>query len=186
MKLVSFLRNSKPTWGVAVEGGVVDCGPKLGKKYPDLKALLAGRGLADVKKFVKGRKPDVPMGMCLDTAHSFAAGYELLSDAGFRRTLRAIRETVGLDRVRVIHFNDSKVAFGSNVDRHWHIGEGHIGLEGLGRVARCRALAHAALILETPVDADHDDAWNFARLRELAGYGGSRSSQRQTKEGTAG
>ncbi|MGH7002656.1 MAG: fumarylacetoacetate hydrolase family protein [Alphaproteobacteria bacterium] len=60
MKLVSFLRNNKPTWGVAVEGGVVDCGPKLGKKYPDLKALIAGRGMADAKKFAKGRKPDVP------------------------------------------------------------------------------------------------------------------------------
>lgn len=60
MKLVSFLRNNKPTWGVAVEGGVVDCGAKLGKKYPDLKAVIANRGLADVKKFAKGRKPDVP------------------------------------------------------------------------------------------------------------------------------
>jgi len=60
MKLVSFLRNNKPTWGVAVDGGVVDCGPKLGKKYPDLKALIAGRGIADAKKFAKGRKADVP------------------------------------------------------------------------------------------------------------------------------
>lgn len=61
MKLVSFLRNSKPTWGVAVEGGVVDCGAKLGKKYPDLKAVIANRGLADVKKFAASKKkPDVP------------------------------------------------------------------------------------------------------------------------------
>jgi len=60
MKLVSFLRNNKPTWGVMVEGGAVDCGPKFGKKYPDLKALIAGRGIPDVKKFVKGRKADVP------------------------------------------------------------------------------------------------------------------------------
>ncbi|KAB2856587.1 MAG: fumarylacetoacetate hydrolase family protein, partial [Bauldia sp.] len=60
MKLVSFLRNNKPTWGVAVEGGVVDCGARLGKKYPDLKAVIANRGLADVKKLVKGKKPDLP------------------------------------------------------------------------------------------------------------------------------
>lgn len=61
MKLVSFLRNSKPTWGVAVEGGVVDCGARLGKKYPDLKAVIANRGLADVKKFAASKKkPDVP------------------------------------------------------------------------------------------------------------------------------
>src|SRR6185369_14316122 len=102
-----------------------------------------------------------------------AAGYELISEAGFRRTMRALASTVGLERVRVIHFNDSKAAFGSNVDRHWHIGEGAIGLEGLGRVARSRQLSHAALILETPVDADHSEAWNFARLRELV-YGPSR------------
>lgn len=62
MKLVSFLRNNKPTWGVAVEGGVVDCGAKFGKKYPDIRAVIANRALADVKKFVKTKKkPDVPM-----------------------------------------------------------------------------------------------------------------------------
>lgn len=61
MKLVSFLRNNKPTWGVAVEGGVVDCGAKLGKKYPDLKAVIANRGMADAKKFAASKKkPDVP------------------------------------------------------------------------------------------------------------------------------
>jgi len=127
-----------------------------------------GRAFEQVAEILAGCEGDVPVGVCLDTAHTFAAGYELVSEAGFRRTMRTVRETVGLERVRVIHFNDSKAAFGSNVDRHWHIGEGAIGLEGLGRVARYRLLAHAALILETPVDADHSEAWNFARLEELA------------------
>src|SRR5262245_22286001 len=53
MKLVSFLRNNKPTWGVVVDGGVVDCGAKLGKKFPDLRAVIANRGLADAKKLAK-------------------------------------------------------------------------------------------------------------------------------------
>jgi len=61
MKLVSFLRSNKPSWGVAVDGGVVDCGAKLGKKFPDLKAVIAGRGVPEAKKFAKGRKADVPM-----------------------------------------------------------------------------------------------------------------------------
>jgi len=61
MKLVSFLRSNKPSWGVVVDGGVVDCGAKLGKKFPDLKAVIAGRGVPEAKKFAKGRKPDVPM-----------------------------------------------------------------------------------------------------------------------------
>jgi deoxyribonuclease-4 len=126
-----------------------------------------GRSYEQVAEIVDGCEPAVRMGMCLDTAHSFAAGYELRTEAGFRRTLATLDATVGLDRVRVIHFNDSKVPFGSNVDRHWHIGEGQIGAAGLGRVARSRGLAHAALIIETPVDADHDDEWNFARLQEL-------------------
>ncbi len=129
-----------------------------------------GRAFEQVAEIVEGCERHVSMGVCLDTAHTFAAGYELISEAGFRRTMKTIRGTVGLDRVRVIHFNDSKAAFGSNVDRHWHIGEGHIGMEGLGRVARYGPLSHAALILETPVDADHSEAWNFARLKELV-YG---------------
>jgi 2-keto-4-pentenoate hydratase/2-oxohepta-3-ene-1,7-dioic acid hydratase in catechol pathway len=61
MKLVSFLRDKKPTWGVATDTGVVDCGPKFGKAFPDLRALIAGKGIADVKKFAKDRKADVPL-----------------------------------------------------------------------------------------------------------------------------
>ncbi len=127
-----------------------------------------GREFEQVAEVVAGCSTDVPTGVCLDTAHTFAAGYELVSEAGFRRTMSHIRDTFGAQAVRVIHFNDSKAAFGSNVDRHWHIGEGAIGQDGLRRVARCRALSHAALILETPVDADHSEEWNFSRLKELA------------------
>jgi deoxyribonuclease-4 len=128
-----------------------------------------GRAFEQVAEIVDRCERDVPTAVCLDTAHTFAAGYELTSEAGFRRTMRTLDRSVGLARVRVIHFNDSRAAFASNVDRHWHLGEGHIGIEALARVARYRPLRHAALILETPVDAEHDDAWNFARLCELAG-----------------
>lgn len=127
-----------------------------------------GRTYEEVAEIVAGCERDVAIGMCLDTAHTFAAGYELRTEAGFRRTMREIEATVGLDRVRVVHFNDSKAAFGSNVDRHWHLGEGQIGGEGLGRVARSSRLAHAAFVIETPIDALHDDVWNLERLRELA------------------
>jgi deoxyribonuclease-4 len=112
---------------------------------------------------------DVPIGMCLDTAHTFAAGYTLQTESGFRRTMRAIDACVGHEKVRVIHFNDSKVPFGSNVDRHWHIGLGEIGLEALGRVARFRKLAHAPILLETPEDAVHTETWNLNRLRAMIG-----------------
>lgn len=128
-----------------------------------------GRSYEQVAEIIAGCERYVPMGMCLDTAHTFAAGYELRSEAGFRRTLRAIEETVGLERVGVVHFNDSRVPFGSNVDRHWHLGEGEIGEAGLARVARAPRLAHAAFVIETPIDKLHDDRWNFAKLRQLAG-----------------
>ena len=127
-----------------------------------------GRTFEQVAEIVEGCERDVPMGVCLDTAHTFAAGYELRSRAGWRATLRAIRESFGTDAVRVVHFNDSRVPFGSNVDRHWHLGEGQIGPEGLSLVARSPKLAHAAFIIETPIDAIHDDVWNFERLRQLA------------------
>jgi 2-keto-4-pentenoate hydratase/2-oxohepta-3-ene-1,7-dioic acid hydratase in catechol pathway len=61
MKLVSFLRNRKPSWGVVVDGGVIDCGAKLGKKYPDIRALLEAKGVASVKSWIKGKKPDVSL-----------------------------------------------------------------------------------------------------------------------------
>jgi len=127
-----------------------------------------GRSYEQVAEIIARCSDWVSIGMCLDTAHTFAAGYELISEAGFKRTMKSIRDTVGFANVRVVHFNDSKAAFGSNVDRHWHIGEGQIGPVGLGRVARYRPLAHAPLILETPIDKDHSEAWNFARLVELA------------------
>jgi deoxyribonuclease-4 len=127
-----------------------------------------GRSYEQVAEILAGCERDVPVGMCLDTAHTFAAGYELRSEAGARRTFRAIDETVGLERVKVVHFNDSRVPFGSNVDRHWHLGEGEIGAAGLARVARAKRLSHAAFIIETPIDKLHDDVWNLERLRELA------------------
>jgi deoxyribonuclease-4 len=67
--------------------------------------------------------------------------------------------------VRAVHFNDSKVEYNSRVDRHWHLGLGHIGAEALARVARHPALAHAAFLLETPQDETGDDERNLAALR---------------------
>ena len=96
--------------------------------------------------------PKLPLGVCIDTAHSFTAGYDIREADGLEATLQAINATVGLKKVRAVHFNDSRAPYNSRVDRHWHIGEGHIGREALRRVARHPKLAHAAFILETPYD----------------------------------
>lgn len=128
-----------------------------------------GRAFEQVGEIIARCEREVPIGMCLDTAHTFAAGYPLHTESGFRRTMREIDQHVGCERVRAIHFNDSKVPFGSNVDRHWHIGLGQIGSAALGRVARSRRLSHAPILLETPQDDVHTETWNLNQLRAMVG-----------------
>jgi deoxyribonuclease-4 len=111
--------------------------------------------------------PKLPLGVCVDTAHSFTAGYDIREADGLDATIEIIRRTVGLRTVRAIHFNDSRAPFSSRVDRHWHIGEGHIGAEALCRVAQHPKLAHAAFILETPYDDPRADLKNLKRLRSF-------------------
>ncbi len=113
------------------------------------------------------RCPDLNLGVCLDTAHAFTAGYDLRDEDGFAATFEALESNVGLASVRAVHFNDSRAAYNSRVDRHWHIGLGHIGAEALARVARHPRLAHAAFLLETPQDEQGDDERNLAALRSF-------------------
>jgi deoxyribonuclease-4 len=112
--------------------------------------------------------PALGFGVCLDTAHAFTAGYDLRDEDGLAATLESLESNVGLSNVRAVHFNDSKADYNSRVDRHWHIGLGHIGAQALARVARHPSLAHAAFLLETPQDEPGDDARNLAALRSFA------------------
>jgi hypothetical protein len=119
----------------------------------------------------------VPVDVCLDTAHLFASGYDIRSEEGLRTTIGQIENTLGLERVRVMHVNDSKISLGGRVDRHEHIGKGKIGVEAFRRILthpRLSAkapegLAGRAFILETPIDEPGDDRRNVAALWELAG-----------------
>lgn len=117
------------------------------------------------------RCTELNLGVCLDTAHAFTAGYDLRDADGSAATLDALARNVGLERVRAVHFNDSRAAYNSRVDRHWHIGLGHIGSEALARVASCPQLAHAAFLLETPQDEQGDDERNLALLRAFVESG---------------
>jgi deoxyribonuclease-4 len=107
------------------------------------------------------------LGVCFDTAHAFTAGYDIREPDGLAATIEALDRTVRAQNVRAIHFNDSRAPYNSRVDRHWHIGEGHIGREALRRVARHPKLAHAAFILETPYDDPRDDVRNLKTLRSF-------------------
>jgi deoxyribonuclease-4 len=111
--------------------------------------------------------PELNLGVCFDTAHAFTAGYDFRDEDGLTATIESLEQNVGSVNVRAVHFNDSKADYNSRVDRHWHIGEGHIGTEALSRVARHPSLAHAAFLLETPQDETGDDARNLNMLRSF-------------------
>ena len=108
------------------------------------------------------------MGVCLDTCHLFAAGYPLVEPTEYRRTMRQFDSIVGLDRLKILHLNDSLGKLGSHRDRHAHIGEGEIGLEGFRRFVNDRKLRRVPMILETHKSEDlHEDIANLKALRSL-------------------
>jgi deoxyribonuclease-4 len=111
--------------------------------------------------------PSLNLGVCLDTAHAFTAGYDIRDEDGLTSALESLEHNVGAGSVRAVHFNDSRADYNSRVDRHWHIGLGRIGSDALRRVARAPALAHAAFLLETPLDEPGDDERNLAALRSF-------------------
>lgn len=113
--------------------------------------------------------PELNLGVCLDTAHLFAAGYDLRRPDGLEETLAGVHTTIGLERVKVFHVNDSKVPLGARVDRHEHLGKGKIGLEAFRRLLHHPTLAGKTFILETPIDRPGDDRRNVSTLRRLAG-----------------
>lgn len=110
----------------------------------------------------------LPLGVCLDTAHSFASGYDIATETGFNRTVQDITATFGFENIKVVHCNDSKVPLGSRVDRHWHIGEGAIGVRGFELLLGESRFSKIPFILETPIDKLHDDRWNLAKFRTIA------------------
>jgi deoxyribonuclease-4 len=138
-------------------------GSAVGAKFEELKGIL------DLTR-------DLPMGVCLDTAHTFEAGYDITTEEGLEATLAIVDRTVGLHRVYVLHVNDSKTPLGSRVDRHENIGFGKIGLEAFGRILNharlgpgAQGLAGRAFILETPIDEPGDDRRNVRTLWDLVG-----------------
>jgi deoxyribonuclease-4 len=135
-----------------------------------------GARLEEIGEILAGLR-DVPAGACLDTAHLFAAGYDIKSEGGLASTLGQIDGMIGLENVPVFHANDSKIELGGRVDRHEHIGKGKIGAEAFSRILRHprlgamppEGLTGRAFVAETPIDDPGDDRRNVATLWELAG-----------------
>jgi deoxyribonuclease IV len=135
-----------------------------------------GARLEEVGEILAGLR-NLPVEACLDTAHLFAAGYDIKSEAGLASTIGQIDGAIGLENVPVIHTNDSKIPLGGRVDRHEHVGKGKIGAEAFARILRHprfgtagpEGLTGRAFVAETPIDDPGDDRRNVAALWDLAG-----------------
>lgn len=111
------------------------------------------------------------LGICLDTSHIYAAGYDISTEDGYRTTWEEFERLIGISKLGVIHLNDSKSALGSHVDRHQHIGKGHLGLNAFSRLLNDPRFKDIPMILETPKGVDCNgedmDVVNLHTLREL-------------------
>jgi len=128
-----------------------------------------GRTFDEVAAIIAGAEKELPIAACIDTAHSFEAGYAIHTVEGLAAAVKQLDATIGISKVRVIHANDSKTPFESHVDRHEHIGEGQIGAEGFTRIVRHPKLKEIPFICETPVDEPGDDLRDLQMMRKLAG-----------------
>lgn len=151
---------------IALEN-TVGAGSLVGARADDLGAILAAV-----------RAPE-RAGLCLDTCHLFAAGYDIRTPRGFAATLAEFEREIGLDAVLAVHVNDARAGLGSGLDRHEHIGRGRIGLAAFRYLVRHPRLGRLPLCLETPKAADGDRR-NLATLRRLrvGGAGKARRSAR--------
>ena len=106
-------------------------------------------------------------GVCLDTCHAFVAGYDLKTKEKVKETFSEFDEHVGLDNLKILHLNDAKGELGCNLDRHYHLGLGGIGEEGISSVVKFANKRKIPIILETPIDDDRDD---FENVRIAKGF----------------
>jgi deoxyribonuclease-4 len=129
-------------------------GDQLGSKLNEL---------AEISKVIGGSR----VGICFDTCHAFAAGYNIASKEGLNATLREISRTVGFSRLKLVHLNDSLGELGSRIDHHEHIGLGKIGQDGFRHILASQ-LIKKPLIMETPIDDKRSDIDNMKKVYEFA------------------
>ena len=116
---------------------------------------------------IEGLKRNDRVGLCVDTAHAYLAGYDISTSDGLKDMLEEIDNMVGIDLIKLIHLNDAKDKLGSHHDRHQHIGKGNIGLAGMERIINHPKLRDVAFILETPRDSMRADRINLNTVKKL-------------------
>jgi len=162
--------------GAGVEGGLDNAASALDElDVPEAVTVLvesdAGSGtkLGGAFEHLAGvlDRSNRDLGVCLDTAHAFSAGYDLSTPDAVAGTIAEFDDVIGLEHLACVHLNDSKHACGTNKDEHAHLGEGEIGAEGIGAVVSHPALEDLPFVLETPHEDGRGFAWNIQRAREL-------------------
>ena len=128
-----------------------------------------GGTFEDIRAIMARIEHEERIGICFDTCHAFAAGYELRTEKGLNATMQHFDEVIGLGHLKLIHLNDAKAGLDSRLDRHEHIGLGYIGEAGFRVILKDERIRELPMILETPVDNRRGDRDNILKVRELAG-----------------
>jgi len=138
----------------------------MGSTFPDISEIIDD---------LKGNQTRI--GMCFDTCHAFAAGYDLRTYETVEDTMKKLDDVIGIERLKVVHLNDSKGDLGCGLDRHEHIGVGKIGEEGFKHLLRHPVIKDKPLILETPIDKKGDDFRDLERTSKLYKEANSTSTE---------
>lgn len=182
LKIPNLVMHPGSHVGTGEEAGIKRIIKNLNKLFKELKnnnvCLLlettAGQGsnlgytFEQIGEMIDGVKVQDHIGVCLDTCHIFAAGYPISDPKEYKKTMKKFEDLIGIDKLKIIHMNDSKKEFGSRRDRHEHIGKGHIGIEAFRNIVNDKSLKNIPMILETPKEEElKEDIENLKLLRSL-------------------
>ncbi|HUC39090.1 MAG TPA: deoxyribonuclease IV [Candidatus Acidoferrum sp.] len=107
------------------------------------------------------------VGVCLDTCHTFAAGYDLRTKESIEKTCAEFEDNIGFKRLGLVHLNDAKFELGSGLDRHWHIGQGNIGAKGFTELFRNKNFKDRCFVMETPINGDGNETTNMRAIKQI-------------------
>lgn len=127
-----------------------------------------GADFAQLGEIFRQLKPANKFGICFDTCHAFVSGYDLRTENDVKETFKEFEKHVGMENLKILHLNDAKGELGCNLDRHYHIGLGSIGEEGMAAVIKLITKKKIPIVLETPIDDTRDDFENVRIVKELA------------------
>jgi len=163
--------------GSGVESGIKRASDALGRAIQETARVTVlmenssgyknsvGSDLGDLGRIIDA-VGSARLGVCFDTCHAFAAGYDLRSETGMERISEELK-SVGAQKLKLVHLNDAKFPLGSGRDRHWHIGQGFIGSQGFINLFKNKLFDHGSFVMETPVSSEGDEDSNYAAAKSI-------------------